>query len=254
MPQKAKNYTDPELREQVKNEVQQGDKGGKPGQWSARKAQMTASEYKARGGDYTTSKDEKKPEQKNLDKWTDEEWQTEAGSGTAKQGDGTRKRYLPKKAWEELDEGEKEATEGKKKQGSKAGKQFVANTGEAKRKRGQVSREGDKKGKKKAGRAKKSEEVDGEKEEDEEKMDQEQEEQEDDQEEEDENMQNGDDEPEEGDNGEDENEGEEESEDRNKGSEDEEGEQDQHTNGKETETDTAEGGQPEKKRRKQDQL
>lgn len=37
MPSNPKNYTDPELREEVKNEVQQGDKGGKPGQWSARK-------------------------------------------------------------------------------------------------------------------------------------------------------------------------------------------------------------------------
>lgn len=37
MPSNPKNYTDPELREEVKNQVQQGDKGGKPGQWSARK-------------------------------------------------------------------------------------------------------------------------------------------------------------------------------------------------------------------------
>ncbi|KAL4986705.1 hypothetical protein BDW68DRAFT_178511 [Aspergillus falconensis] len=237
MPQNAKNYTDPELREQVKNEVQQGDKGGKPGQWSARKAQMTASEYKARGGDYTTSKDEKKPEQKSLDRWTDEEWQTKEGSGTAKQDDGTRKRYLPKKTWEELDEGEKQATEDKKREGSKAGKQFVANTGKAKRKRGEVSKEGEE-----------NEGVDG-KEDDEEKEDREQEEQEDDQEGEDEDMEN-DDEPEEGDNKEDENE--EDNGDKSNGSEDDEEEQDQQATGKETETETPEGEQPEKKRRKQD--
>ncbi|BCS21571.1 uncharacterized protein APUU_22003S [Aspergillus puulaauensis] len=141
MPSNPKNYTDPELREEVKNEVQQGDKGGKPGQWSARKAQLTASEYKARGGDYTTSKEEKRPEQKNLEKWTGEEWQTKEGSGTAKQDDGTRKRYLPKKAWEELDEGEKEKTEEKKAEGSKKGKQFVGNTAAAKRKRKEVSKD-----------------------------------------------------------------------------------------------------------------
>ncbi|KAL4931413.1 serine hydrolase-domain-containing protein [Aspergillus undulatus] len=128
------------LREQVKNEVQQGDKGGKPGQWSARKAQMTASEYKARGGDYMTSKDEKKPEQKNLDRWGDEEWQTKEGSGTAKEDDGTRKRYLSKKAWEEMSEKEKEETETKKKAGSERGEQSVGNTGQAKRKRREVSR------------------------------------------------------------------------------------------------------------------
>ena len=50
MPPKNK-YTDPKLRDQVKEEIQQGDKGGKPGQWSARKAQFMASEYKKRGGE-----------------------------------------------------------------------------------------------------------------------------------------------------------------------------------------------------------
>ena len=49
MPPKDK-YTDPELRDEVKEEIHQGDKGGAPGQWSARKAQMMASEYKKRGG------------------------------------------------------------------------------------------------------------------------------------------------------------------------------------------------------------
>ena len=36
MPPKKK-YTDPKLRDEVKEEVQEGDKGGAPGQWSARK-------------------------------------------------------------------------------------------------------------------------------------------------------------------------------------------------------------------------
>lgn len=38
MPAKDK-YTDPELREEVKKDIQDGDKGGAPGQWSARKVQ-----------------------------------------------------------------------------------------------------------------------------------------------------------------------------------------------------------------------
>lgn len=49
MPPKDK-YTDPELRDEIKEEIHAGDKGGAPGQWSARKAQMMASEYKKRGG------------------------------------------------------------------------------------------------------------------------------------------------------------------------------------------------------------
>ena len=37
MPSKDDKYTDPELRNEVKEEIQAGDKGGAPGQWSARK-------------------------------------------------------------------------------------------------------------------------------------------------------------------------------------------------------------------------
>ncbi len=43
------NYTDPALRERIKQEVLAGDKGGRPGQWSARKAQLVAHEYTAQG-------------------------------------------------------------------------------------------------------------------------------------------------------------------------------------------------------------
>ncbi|KAK8244164.1 hypothetical protein HDK90DRAFT_408808 [Phyllosticta capitalensis] len=138
MPSQDK-YTDPELREQVKEEIKEGDKGGAPGQWSARKAQMMASEYKKRGGDYTTSKDDQEQSQKNLSKWTDEEWQTKEGSGHAKQADGTEKRYLPKKAWEEMSEGEKEETEKAKQEGGKQGEQYVGNTKKAKESRKKAS-------------------------------------------------------------------------------------------------------------------
>ena len=62
-----------------------------------------ASEYKKRGGNYTTDKKQGQDEsQQNLSKWGEEEWQTKEGSGNAKQEDGTEKRYLPKKAWEQM--------------------------------------------------------------------------------------------------------------------------------------------------------
>ena len=48
----AGNYTKPELRKSIFNRIKAGSKGGKPGQWSARKAQMMAKEYKAKGGGY----------------------------------------------------------------------------------------------------------------------------------------------------------------------------------------------------------
>ena len=46
------NYTKAGLRKRIFNRIKAGGKGGKPGQWSARKAQMTAKAYKAAGGGY----------------------------------------------------------------------------------------------------------------------------------------------------------------------------------------------------------
>jgi len=50
----AGNYTKPSLRKQLFSQIKSGGKGGKPGQWSARKAQMLAKQYKAKGGGYKT--------------------------------------------------------------------------------------------------------------------------------------------------------------------------------------------------------
>ena len=48
----AGNYTKPSLRKRLFNEIKASGKGGKPGQWSARKAQLLARRYKAAGGGY----------------------------------------------------------------------------------------------------------------------------------------------------------------------------------------------------------
>lgn len=48
----AGNYTKPAMRERLFNKIKAGTKGGKAGQWSARKAQMLAKQYKAAGGGY----------------------------------------------------------------------------------------------------------------------------------------------------------------------------------------------------------
>ena len=48
----AGNYTKPSMRKSLFNKIKAGGKGGHPGQWSARKAQMLAREYKAKGGGY----------------------------------------------------------------------------------------------------------------------------------------------------------------------------------------------------------
>ena len=49
---KAGNYTKPALRKRIFNRIKAGGKGGAPGQWSARKAQMMAKAYKKAGGGY----------------------------------------------------------------------------------------------------------------------------------------------------------------------------------------------------------
>jgi hypothetical protein len=48
----AGNYTKPSMRKSLFESIKDGGKGGKPGQWSARKAQMLAQQYKAKGGGY----------------------------------------------------------------------------------------------------------------------------------------------------------------------------------------------------------
>ena len=48
----AGNYTKPAMRKRLFNKIKAGTKGGKAGQWSARKAQMLAKQYKAAGGGY----------------------------------------------------------------------------------------------------------------------------------------------------------------------------------------------------------
>ena len=50
----AGNYTKPTMRKQLFESIKGGGKGGSPGQWSARKAQMLAQQYKKAGGSYTS--------------------------------------------------------------------------------------------------------------------------------------------------------------------------------------------------------
>ena len=52
----AGNYTKPGMRESLFKKIKAGSKGGDPGEWSARKAQLLAKEYKGKGGGYKTKK------------------------------------------------------------------------------------------------------------------------------------------------------------------------------------------------------
>ncbi len=105
--------TNPALWEKVKKSVRKGDKGGRPGQWSARKAQLAVAMYKKAGGKYVGPK----KNGNSLKKWTEEDW--------GYVGEPQKSRYLPKKARKALSSGEKAATSRAKNKGTKAGKQFV---------------------------------------------------------------------------------------------------------------------------------
>ena len=120
---RAGNYTDPALRERLKRRITAGTKGGRAGQWSARKAQLLAHEYEAQGGGYTGAKT---ATQRHLGEWTREEWTTADGA-PARRG-GTTARYLPKAAWAELTPAQRRSTDKKKRAASKRGEQFAGNT------------------------------------------------------------------------------------------------------------------------------
>ena len=115
-------YTNPELRNRIKNRIMAGSKGGKPGQWSARKAQLVALAYKKAGGGYSGGKSSK---QKSLSKWTKEDWGTKSGKPSTQGSKATGERYLPKKARQALSSSEYAATSKAKREGMKKGKQFV---------------------------------------------------------------------------------------------------------------------------------
>jgi hypothetical protein len=113
---KTAEKTDPALWERVKEQVTASSKGGKPGQWSARKAQLAVQRYKAQGGGYKG----KKPDDNHLQQWQDEDWGTRSGKKSGETGE----RYLPKKAREELTAAEYRRTSAKKRADTRKGKPF----------------------------------------------------------------------------------------------------------------------------------
>jgi hypothetical protein len=115
-------YSKPKLRESIKDRIMAGSKGGRPGQWSARKAQLVAQAYEKAGGGYSGAKTSN---QKSLSKWTKEEWGTRSGKPSTQGPKATGERYLPKKARQALSASEYAATTKAKREGTRAGKQFV---------------------------------------------------------------------------------------------------------------------------------
>lgn len=114
-------YTDPELRERLKREILESDRGGQPGQWSARKSQLLVREYEEHGGGYLGEKDEAA---RSLEHWAEQDWQTVDREGRARHGESVS-RYLPRAVWEALGPQERREAEQSKVQGSQEGEQHV---------------------------------------------------------------------------------------------------------------------------------
>jgi len=104
--------SNPKLWEEIKNRIKRGSKGGPPGKWSARKAQLSVAEYKKRGGKYKGSKSKIN----SLTKWSREKWDyINPNSRKTKKG-----RYLPEVIRKSLSKREKQIENRRK--GSKRGK------------------------------------------------------------------------------------------------------------------------------------
>ena len=111
--------SNPQLWEKAKAEA----KAKMGGKHSARAMQLAGKIYKDKGGSYTGSKTEA---QKSLSEWTKQKWRTKSGKPSTIGPGATGERYLPEKAIKSLSAKEYAATSKAKREGTKAGKQFVS--------------------------------------------------------------------------------------------------------------------------------
>jgi hypothetical protein len=116
-PRRSAVKTQPKLWAKVVARVKAGSKGGNPGQWSARKAQLAVQQYKAAGGGYKGAKSSSN----SLVRWTKQQWRTRSGRPSLETGE----RYLPAKAIKALSAQEYAATTRAKRSGMRQGRQFV---------------------------------------------------------------------------------------------------------------------------------
>ena len=124
---KAGNYTKPGMRKRIFNRIKAGGKGGNPGQWSARKAQMLAKAYKDAGGGYKqdggyVAQSGMRAPQKSLKNWGDQDWDY-ISKGDEKKPKSERGRYLPKSVRASLTPAQKASENKKKRAASRAGRQ-----------------------------------------------------------------------------------------------------------------------------------
>jgi hypothetical protein len=113
--------TNPSKWKRIVSQVKASGKGGKPGQWSARKAQLATQKYKSSGGGYKGPK----TADNSLSKWTKEDWGTRSGKPSTQGKEATGERYRPRQAREKLTASEYAATTRAKREGMRRGQQYV---------------------------------------------------------------------------------------------------------------------------------
>ncbi len=111
------------LWNRIKARIKAGSKGGRPGQWSARKAQLAVRAYKKAGGGYSGKKSSKN----SLKKWTKQKWRTPSG----KKSKDTGEVYAPSKTISKLKSTKKgrnklAAANKKKRAATRKGKQHAS--------------------------------------------------------------------------------------------------------------------------------
>ncbi len=97
--------SDPKLWSSIVKRVKISNKGGLPGQWSARKAQYAVKMYKNKGGRYKGHKNNNN----SLVKWTRQKWRTRSGKPSVMGPQATGERYLPDKVIKKIDKHDKNA-------------------------------------------------------------------------------------------------------------------------------------------------
>ena len=115
----AGNYTKPKMRKNLFNKIKAGGKGGRPGQWSARKAQMLALQYKKAGAVIVA----RAKSQRSLMNWTKQKWRTKSGKPSTQGPKATGERYLPSAAIKNMSASQYAASTRKKREDTKKGKQ-----------------------------------------------------------------------------------------------------------------------------------
>ena len=118
MDTKVSKKTNEKMWKRIVASVKSGSAGGRPGQWSARKAQIATKRYKKAGGGYKGAKSSSN----SLSKWSKQKWDY-VSKGDKKKPRKKRGRYLPESVRKSLSPSQKAATNRKKRAASKAGKQ-----------------------------------------------------------------------------------------------------------------------------------